>query len=206
MPEISSVDAAIGRYLRHADSESARSLAATGEAGVRRLLSLAFGDASEPFENPIPDVSSKAAVDLWSAALSTAAAAAPSAFIEGIAGKDLPLNMLATLGDIDDPRATAILCEHLEDEDWLSRYNALSSLKRRGDAASRPYVERALGDANLVVRAQAIEAISRWDADRAISLYEGLLGTEGLTPLLRTSAHAAISNLRAGVPVRDPWD
>jgi len=57
-----------------------------------------------------------------------------------------------------------------------------------------------------VVRAQAIKAISRWDADRAVSLYEALLNTEGLTPLLRSEAHAAIGDLRAGLPVREPWD
>jgi len=206
MPQASSVDVAIGGYLRQPDSESARSLSATREAGVRRLLSLWFGDTHEPFDNPIPDVSGREAVDRWSAALSVVATAAPSAFIDGIADKDLSLPMLAILGDVDDPRATTILCEHVADENWLSRYNAVSSLRRRNDPVSRPCIERALGDPNLVVRAQAIKAISRWDADRAVSLYEALLNTEGLTPLLRSEAHAAIGDLRAGLPVREPWD
>jgi HEAT repeat protein len=206
MPETSSVDAAIGRYLRQPDSESARSLAATGEAGVRRLLSLRFGDAHEPFDNPIPDVSSRAAIDRWSSALSIVARAAPAAFTTGIAGRAISLNLLAILGDVDDPRATTILCQYVSDEDWLSRYNAVSSLGRRNDAASRPCIERALGDPNLVVRTEAIKAISRWDAHRAASLYEELLDTEGLTPLLRSEAHAAIGDLRAGLPAREPWD
>jgi HEAT repeat protein len=206
MPETSSVDTAIGRYLRQQDGESARSLAATGEAGVRRLLSLWFGDTHEPFGNPVPDVSGREAADRWSSALSIVAAAAPSAFIDGIAGKDLSLPVLAILADVDDPRATTILCEHITDENWLSRYNAVSSLGRRNDTASRPCIERALSDPNLVVRTQAIKAISRWDPHRALSLYEQLLDTEGLTPLVRSEARAAISDLRAGLPVREPWD
>jgi len=127
-------------------------------------------------------------------------------FINGITGKDLSLPLLAILGDVDDPRATTILCGHVEDENWLSRYNAIAALRRRNDTASRPCIERALGDLNLVVRAEAIKAISRWDANRALSLYQQLLDAEGLTPLLRSEAHAAIGDLRAGLPVREPWD
>lgn len=206
MPETSSVDAAIAGYLRQEDSGSARSLAATGEAGVRRLLSLWFGGPHEPFDNPIPHVSGREAVDRWSSALSIVAVAAPSAFIEGIAGREMSVTLLAILGDVDDPRATTILCAHVEDEDWLRRCNAVYALGRRSDAASRPCLERALGDPNLVVRGAAIKAISRWDADRAVSLYEELLGAEAITPLLRSEARAAISDLRAGRPVREPWD
>jgi monoamine oxidase len=40
----------------------------------------------------------------------------------------------------------------------------------------------------------------------AISLYEELLEAEGLTPLLRSEARAAIGDLRAGLPAREPWD
>lgn len=140
------------------------------------------------------------------AALSVVATAAPAAFIDGITGKDLSLPMLAILADVGDPRATTILCAHADDENWLSRYNAVASLRRRNDAVSRPCIERALGDVNLVVRTEAIKAISRWDPNRAVSLYEELLDAEGLTPLLRTEAYAAIGDLRAGLPVREPWD
>jgi len=204
MPETSSADAAIAGYLRHQDSQSARSLAATGESGVRRLLGLWFGDMHEPFDNPIPDVSGREAIDRWSSALSVVAAAAPSAFINGITGKDVSVTLLAILGDVGDPRATTILCEHVKDEDWLSRYNAVRSLGRRTDAGSRQCIERALGDPNLVVRSEAIKAISRRDGDRAVSLYEELLEAEALTPLLRSEARAAIGDLRAGLPVREP--
>ena len=53
------VDAAIAGYLREQDAESADVLAATGDAGARRLVSLAFGEESEPFDNPIPDVAGR---------------------------------------------------------------------------------------------------------------------------------------------------
>ncbi len=76
------VDAAIAWHLREQDAESAAVLAATGDAGARRLVSLAFGEESEPFDNPIPDVDGRDAIDRWSAALSVVAVAAPLAFME----------------------------------------------------------------------------------------------------------------------------
>ncbi|HEY6279534.1 MAG TPA: HEAT repeat domain-containing protein [Streptosporangiaceae bacterium] len=200
------VDAAIAGYLRRQDAESAAVLAATGDAGARRLVSLAFGEQSEPFSNPIPDVDSRVAIDRWTAALSVVAAASPVAFMDAIDDRQLNTALLSILGVIDDPRATAILCQHIADQDWLRRCNAVSALGRRNDPASRPCIERALSDPHLVVRAEAIKAVSRWDADRAVVLYEELLHADRLTPLLRAEARAAVSDLRAGFPVRDPWD
>lgn len=121
------VDAAIAGYLRRQDAESAAVLAATGDAGARRLVGLCFAEQSEPFDNPIPDVSGRDAVDRWSAALSVIAVAAPSTFMDAIAGKEMNVTLLAILGGVDDPRATAILCQHVRDEDWLRRYNAVSA-------------------------------------------------------------------------------
>lgn len=199
------VDAAIAGYLREQDAESAAVLAATGDAGARRLLSLTFGEESAPFDNPNPDVDGRDAIDRWSAALSVVAVAAPSAFMDGITGKEMNVTLLSILGDVDDPRATAILCQHVADEDWLRRYNSVSALGQRNDAAARPCIERALSDPHMVVRAAAIKAVSWWDADRAVATYEELLEADGLTPLLRAEAHPAIGDLRAGLPVREPW-
>jgi HEAT repeat protein len=199
------VDAAIAGYLREQDAGSAGVLAATGDAGARRLVSLAFGEESESFDNPIPEVDGRDAIDRWSAALSVVAVAAPSAFMDGIADKEMNVTLLSILGGVDDPRATAILCQYVADEDWLRRYNSVSALGRGNDAAARPCIERALSDPHLVVRAAAIKAVSRWDADRAVALYEQLLEADGLTPLLRAEAHAAIGDLRVGLPVREPW-
>jgi len=155
------VDAAIAGYLREQDAESAAVLAAAGDAGVRRLVSLAFGEESEPFDNPIPEVDGRDAIDRWSAALSVVAVAAPSAFMDAITGKEMDVVLLSILGGVDDPRATAILCQHVADEDWLRRYNSVSALGRRNDAAARPCIDRAAGDPHLVVRAAAIKAVSR---------------------------------------------
>jgi HEAT repeat protein len=199
------VDAAIAGFLREQDAESAAVLAATGDAGARRLVSLAFGEESEPFDNPIPHVDGRDAIDRWSAALSVVAVAAPSAFMDAIAGKEMNVALLSILGGVDDPRATAILCQHVADEDWLRRCNSVSALGRRNGAAPRPCIERALSDSHLVVRAAAIKAFSRRDPDRAIALYEQLLEADGLTPLLHAEARAAIGDLRAGLPVREPW-
>ena len=199
------VDEAIAGFLREQGPESAAVLAATGDAGARRLVSLAFGEEFEPFDNPICGVDGRDAVDRWSAALSVVAAAAPSAFLDAIVGKEMNVGLLSILGAVDDPRATAILCQHVADEDWLRRYNSVSALGRRGDAAARPCVERALGDPHLVVRAAAIKAVSRWDPGRAVALYEELLEADGLTPLLRAEARGAIGDLRAGLPVQEPW-
>ncbi len=160
---------------------------------------------SEPFDNPIPDVDGRDASDRWSAALSVVAVAAPSAFMDAIAGKEMNVTLLSILGGVDDPRATAILCQHVADKDWLCRYNSVSALGRCNDAAARPCIERALSDPHLVVRAAAIKAVSRWDADRAVTLYEQLLDADGLTPLLRAEARVAIGDVRAGLTVREPW-
>jgi hypothetical protein len=200
MPGDDSVDAVINRYLHDGDSESERLLAAAGEVGVRRMLSIAFGEARGRFDQPT-EIAARGAMDRWSAALSIVAVAAPAAFIEGIAGRNLSglrfLPLLAILGEVDDPRATARLCEYVQHEEWLTRYNAVAALVRRNDTGSRPCVERALDDPNLVVRAEAIKGVSRWDADRAASLYRELLDSEGITPLLRQKAETAIADLRA---------
>ncbi len=200
MPETIAVDEAIAAYLRQIDKKSADSLAATGEAGVQRLLGLWYGTAADPLPNPIPDVSSRDAVDRWSSALAIVASAAPSAFVDGIADVDMSTTLLAILGDVDDPRAIPTLGEHIADADWLTRYNAVSSLGRRNDPAARPFIERALEDEELVVRAAAIKAVSGWDPDRAITLYTELLDSPGLTPVLRSQASAAITLLRGTFP------
>jgi HEAT repeat protein len=204
MPETIAVDAAISAYLRQTDNKSAESLAATGEAGVQRLLELWYGRAVAPLPNPIPDVGDRAAIDRWSSALAIVASAAPSAFVDGIADLDMSTTLLAILGDVADPRAISTLAQHIDDEDWLTRCNAVSSLGRQNDPAARPAIERALGDENLVVRAAAIKAVSGWDPDRAIALYQELLDSPGLTPILRSQASAAITLLRGTFPAADP--
>jgi HEAT repeat protein len=179
MAHTTPVDTAISEYLRNADRESADALAATGEAGVRRMVDLYFGLATEP-------------TDGVTGALSLVAAAAPTAFMDAIADKEMSRTLLMILGDVDDPRATVVLSQHLDDQDWISRYHAVNSLVRQSGERSRADVERALADQNLLVRAAAIKAVGQWDPARAISLYTELLDADGLTPALRSEASAAI--------------
>lgn len=190
----------IRSYLRQPDEVSADALVASGESGLQRLLDLWYGHSDEPFDNPISDVPDREAIDRWVSAIAIAAVAAPSAFVDAISGEDISTMLLAILGDVDDPRATAILRDHVDDEDWLVRCNAVTSLRRRNDPAAREGIEQALADPNLVVRSAAIDAISHWDPDRAVSLYAHLLEAEGLTPLLRSQVEAALTLLRADTP------
>jgi HEAT repeat protein len=200
VPETIAVDTVIRSYLRQPDGQSADALAASGESGLRRLLDVWYGHETEPFDNPISDIPDREAIDRWASAIAIAAVAAPSAFVEAIADLDQSTMLLAILGDIDDPRATQILCRHLDDDDWLSRCSAVASLGRRTDEAARSGIEKALDDPNLVVRGAAIDAVSHRDPDRAIGLYTELLDADGLTPMLRSQARASIMMLRARPP------
>lgn len=194
------VDTVISSYLRQPDEVSADALVASGEPGLQRLLDVWYGRPGEPFDNPIPDVPDREAIDRWASAIALAAVAAPSAFVDAISGEDISTMLLAILGDVDDPRATGILRDHVEDEDWLVRCNAVTSLRRRDDPAAREGIELALADPNLVVRAAAIDAISHWEPNRAVSLYTDLLDADGLTPILRSQVEAALTLLRASSP------
>lgn len=202
--ESMAVDTVIRSYLHQPDEASADALAASGEPGLRRLIDVWFGRAAEPFDNPIPEVPDREAIDRWVSAIAIVAVAAPSAFIDAISGEEISLMLLAILGDIDDPRATTILCEHVDDEDWLVRCNAVTSLRRRDDLAARAGIESALKDPNLVVRSAAIDAISHWEPDRAVCLYTDLLDADDLTPLLRSQVEAAITLLRTTPPPAEP--
>lgn len=199
------MDTVIRSYLRQPDDASADALFASGESGLQRLLDVWYGHSGEPFDNPIPDVPDREAIDRWASAIAIAAVAAPSAFVDAIAGEDISTMLLAILGDVDDPRATAILRDHVGDEDWLVRYNAVTALRRRDDSTAREGIEQALADPNLVVRSAAIGAIRHWDPDRAVSLYTDLLDADDLTPILRSQVEAARTLLRTGpLPAADP--
>jgi HEAT repeat protein len=189
------VDTVIRSYLRQPDEGTADALVASGEPGLQRLLEVWYGHSDQPFDNPIPDVPDREAIDRWASAIALTAVAAPSAFIDAISGEYISTMLLAILGDVDDPRATGILCDHVDEDDWLVRCNAVTSLRRRDDPAAREGIELALADPNLVVRTAAVDAISHWDPDRAISLYTDLLDADDLTPILRSQVEAALTLL-----------
>jgi len=97
---------------------------------------------------------------------------------------------------INDARATAMLCSHVTDEDWLLRYSAVGALARRGVAEGRSCLERALTDAHLVVWSRAIEGDQPLRACDRTTLYEEQLRQKDLTPLLRTEVESALKDLR----------
>ena len=132
------------------------------------------------------------------AALSIVAQADPEEIIDGIADRQLDVRLLGILGKVSDPRAIDILCGYVSHNDWLFRTSAVQALGQREELARVPCIEMALLDENLVVRAEAIEAVSRWDPERAIVMYEMFLTAPGITPLLRERAEAMIRVLEIG--------
>jgi len=204
--EPEAVDKAIGDFLRRGDAESRSALASTGEAGLRRILLLSQRADAFPDDGTISRLSGRDAIDQWTAAVAILAESAPEAYIEYASGRTLDSTEVSILGGVRHPGATEILCREAVNSDWGIRYNAIRSLIRGADPAGRDCIEAALADENVVVRSVAIKAVSRWDPQRAVGLYESLLQAEGLTPLLRQQATWAIGELTAGRPVRDPLD
>lgn len=158
-----SLDEVIISYLREPNDATAATLAATGSAGARRVLDVYVGQASLSEEDLMPGVSGSERGDRWSMALEIVARSAPSAFVDRIAGLGrIPLAVLSMLGVVDDPRATAILCQYVDDADWHYRCNAVKALARRNDVDGRRCIERALDDEHRVVRDAARRASQWW--------------------------------------------
>ena len=82
------------------------------------------------------------------------------------------------------------------------RQSAAIRLAMAGPAAkcASEALHAQLDDPNLVVRSAAIDAMSHWDPDRAVSLYTDLLEADGLTPILRSQVEAALTLLRPDPP------
>lgn len=159
----SSLDEVIISYLREPSDATASALAATGSAGARRMLEVYVGEASLPVEELMPGVSGYEHGDRWSMALEVVVRSAPSAFIDRIAGLGrIPLAVLSMLGVVDDPRATEILCQYVDDADWHYRCNAVKALARRNDIDGRRCIERALDDEHRAVRDAARRASQWW--------------------------------------------
>jgi HEAT repeat protein len=190
-----SVDAALARFLADPSTEAARALAATGLPGLRRTAQLWFGTGGAPFADPT-DGLGRDASDRWVSALAVVAEAQPRAFMDEIAGREPSLAIFVILGDVDDPRAAAVLVAHVRDADWLVRYNVVRALSRRTEARSREALEVALGDDEVIVRVAAIAAIAPAQPGRALALYETLLEDGRLTPTLRSDVTAAVEALR----------
>ena len=75
------IDDALARFLRDPTDEHAGALAATGEAGARRVFDLYFTTDAEPFDDPVGPLG-REQVDRWSAALAVIAGAQPRVFMD----------------------------------------------------------------------------------------------------------------------------
>ncbi|MBV1850727.1 HEAT repeat domain-containing protein [Catellatospora tritici] len=197
------IDAALSAFMATYDDETARAaLVATGPAGAQRVFDLYYGGGDGHIA---PGVRDRSRGDAWSSALWVAATMDPAQYLARLPRK-ISTTHLVILGDVDDPRAVEILCEHSGHRDYLHRCNAVRSLAKHHDVPrARAAVLAALKDHEPVVRASACRALSTWDPAAAIIEYETLRRSADLTPLLRQEADGALRDLRAGRPPRDHY-
>jgi HEAT repeat protein len=193
-----SIDNALAGFLREPNDVQARTLAATGEAGARRVFDLYFSSDAEPFDDPASGLG-REQLDRWSAALGVVAAAQPRVFMDLMAGRSTPLEVIAMLGEVDDERAVDILIARATDPEYLVRYNAVQSLARRRDRRSRDALESAVRDGSFVIRAAAIGGIARSEPARALQLYDELLAS-ALPSAFREVVTQSVEKIRREVP------
>lgn len=195
------IDAAIVKVLDW-EPEGENALIAAGPAGAERVFDRYYGKAEAALNTK---ARGRELVDGWSAALHIAASIAPEAFLARLP-RDIGVTEIVILGGIDDPRATAVLCEQAAHEDYVHRCNAVKALAEHSSPAAREAIERVLGDRDLVARSAAIRAVADSDPERGIALYEAFLGEPGLTPLLKQESRWALSYLRKADPIpKRPW-
>ncbi|MEU1843188.1 HEAT repeat domain-containing protein [Micromonospora sediminicola] len=198
---IDGLDAVIARVLDW-EPGADEALIAAGPPGARRVFDLYYGRAAA---NLATSATGRELGDGWSAALHIAALVAPEEFLAQMPSR-VGTTEVVILGDINDPRATRILCEQARHEDFLHRVNAVRALAKHTGPASREAVEQALADVDLVVRSAAIRCVADTDPSRGRTLYEAFLEEPSLTPLLRQEARRALSYLREGTPIPpQPW-
>ncbi|MEV4418192.1 HEAT repeat domain-containing protein [Catellatospora sp. NPDC049609] len=195
------LDAVIAKVLDW-EPGADEALIAAGPTGAKRVFDLYYGRAKA---NLATKATGRELVDSWSAALHIAASVAPEEFLAQLTSR-VGTTEIVILGDIDDPRATHILCEQARHEDFLHRVNAVRALAKHTGPASREAVEQALADENLVVRSAAIRCVADAEPSRGTTLYEAFLQQPHLTPLLRQQTLWALSYLRKGSPIPlRPW-
>jgi HEAT repeat protein len=192
---LNTIDDALAGFLRDPNDEHARTLAATGEAGARRVFDLYFTTDAEPFDDPVSGLG-REQFDRWSAALAVVAAAQPRVFMDLMAGRDTTLEVIAMLGEVADERAVDVLIARATDLDYLVRYNAVQSLARRRDQRSRTALESAVRDESFVIRAAAIGGIARSEPARALVLYDELLASTLPSAFRETVTQSAEKILR----------
>lgn len=195
------IDAMIAKVLDW-EPGAEEALVAAGPEGAKRFFDLYYGRARARLTTK---ATGRELVDGWSAALHLAASVATEEFLSQLP-RSISTTEIGILGDIDDPRATEVLCGQAKHEDFLHRVNAVRALAKHTGPASRQAIESAVVDHDLVVRSEAVHAIADSDPSRGITLYEALLNEPSLTPLLRQEAQWALSYLYEGARIpKHPW-
>jgi hypothetical protein len=118
--------------------------------------------------------------------LAALAQAFPEAYLDEIDARRLNASQeIATISQLDHPRAAALLRRHSTNRDWLVRYHAVAGLGRHTDPESARALEGALVDVEQMIRDEAARWVQRRDPRRAWLVYEQLLQHKHLAPELR---------------------
>lgn len=110
-------------------------LAALGPAAFDRVFQLYHSrpaDYPERLQDLIARLK-RESVDLWAFAIGAVAQANPGKYLDWLAGREPSTLDLVILGDVDDPRASAVLGQALGHPEWLHRHHAKESLAKRGE-------------------------------------------------------------------------
>jgi HEAT repeat protein len=88
--------------------------------------------------------------------------------------RELGLFCIQGLGKMGGPKAAAVLIQHLDHPEWFLRKRLVEALGRTKCPESIPPLIRALTDDSVLVRAAAIESLSRVGSCRPAALIEAL--------------------------------
>lgn len=112
---------------------AARRLAALGPAAFDRVFHLYHSTELPERLQALVSELQRESIDLWAYAISTVARANPAKYLDWLTGREPSTLDLVILGDVDDPRVTAVLRRALDHPEWLHRHHAERSLARRGE-------------------------------------------------------------------------
>jgi HEAT repeat protein len=135
-------------------------LAGFGPEAFHRVMEL-YRERPDDYPQRLIEVMSRIgreSLDHWSHAISIVAFANPGIYVDQLTE---PLGTLDTviLGTIEDERVVGILGRALDRDDWLIRYHAVRSLGKRAEPQARQHLQRALRDAEEMVREEARVAL-----------------------------------------------